>query len=71
MVITEFFTPVSEQVMNYSFTVDDPETYEQPWSAEIPMNRTSDRLYEYACHEGNYSLSGVLAGARLDEVQGE
>lgn len=70
-VITERFTPVSEQVMNYSFTVDDPETYEQPWSAEIPMNRTSDRLYEYACHEGNYSLSGVLAGARLDEVQGE
>ncbi|MCG8413550.1 MAG: hypothetical protein MI746_04960 [Pseudomonadales bacterium] len=71
MQITEWFTRVSENVINYKFTVSDPETFLQDWSAEIPMNRTNDRLYEYACHEGNYSLPGVLAGARLDESQAE
>lgn len=67
--LTEKFTRVSETVINYSFTAEDPDTFMQPFSAEIPMNLTDDILYEYACHEGNYSLSGVLAGARLDETQ--
>jgi hypothetical protein len=69
--ITERFTRVSDDVINYRFTIHDPDTFVQDWSAEIPMNRTQDRLYEYACHEGNYSLPGVLAGARLDEVESE
>ncbi len=69
--ITERFTRVSDDVINYRFTISDPDTFVQDWSAEIPMNRTQDRLYEYACHEGNYSLPGVLAGARLDEVESE
>ncbi len=69
--ITEWFTRVSENVINYKFTVSDPDTFLQDWSAEIPMNLTNDRLYEYACHEGNYSLPGVLAGARLDENQAQ
>lgn len=67
--ITERFTRVSDDVINYRFTIHDPDTFVQDWSAEIPMNRSNDRLYEYACHEGNYSLPGVLAGARLDEVE--
>ncbi|PCI82409.1 MAG: hypothetical protein COB20_00030 [SAR86 cluster bacterium] len=67
--ITERFTRVSDTVMNYSFTAQDPDTFVQPFSAEMPMNLTDDILYEYACHEGNYSLPGVLAGARLDEAQ--
>jgi hypothetical protein len=67
--ITERFTRVADNVMNYSFTAEDPDTFAQPFSAEIPMNLTDDILYEYACHEGNYSLPGVLAGARLDEAE--
>jgi hypothetical protein len=69
--ITERFTRVAEEIINYSFTISDPETFQQDWTAEIPMNMTDDKLYEYACHEGNYSLPGVLAGARLDESQSE
>jgi hypothetical protein len=67
--ITERFTRVSDNVMNYSFTAEDPDTFVQSFSAEMPMNLTDDILYEYACHEGNYSLPGVLAGARLDEAE--
>lgn len=67
MRVTERFTRVGVDRINYSFTVNDPDTFEAPFSAEIPMVLTSDRLFEYACHEGNYSLSGVLAGARIDE----
>lgn len=66
--VVERFTRVSENTINYSFTASDPETFVSTFSAEIPLNLTEDRLYEYACHEGNYSLPGVLAGARLDEV---
>jgi hypothetical protein len=53
--------------MNYSVTVTDPDTFSRPWTAEIPMLRTQDKLYEYACHEGNYALQGILAGARVQE----
>ncbi|MEX0964867.1 MAG: hypothetical protein WDZ52_12580 [Pseudohongiellaceae bacterium] len=67
--ITERFTRVAENVLNYSFTAHDPDTFVQSFSAEMPMNLTDDILYEYACHEGNYSLPGVLAGARLDEAE--
>lgn len=67
MQVTERFTRVAANRINYSFTVNDPDTFVQPFTAEIPMNLTNDKLYEYACHEGNYSLPGVLAGARLDE----
>ena len=67
----ERFTRVGDNTINYSFTINDPDTFVQQWSAEIPMQRTQDKLYEYACHEGNYSLPGVLAGARLDEVEAE
>ncbi len=68
--VTERFSRVADNIINYAFTIDDPETYSQSWSGEMPLNMTDDRLYEYACHEGNYSLSGVLAGARLAESEG-
>ena len=67
--VTERFTRVADNIINYGFTVEDPDTYTRSWSAEMPLNLTDDRLYEYACHEGNYSLSGVLAGARLAESE--
>jgi len=66
--VVERFTRVADGTINYSFTASDPKTFIRPFTAEMPLNRAEDRLYEYACHEGNYSLPGVLAGARLDEV---
>ncbi len=67
--ITERFTRVDEGTILYEFTVDDPTTYTEPWGGEIPFNRFDDFLYEYNCHEGNYSLAGVLSGARYEEAQ--
>ncbi|MDT8427760.1 MAG: hypothetical protein RQ757_03225 [Pseudomonadales bacterium] len=68
--VTERFTRVAEDTLNYSVTINDPETFVQPWTLEIPMHITTDRMYEYACHEGNYALPGVLAGARIEEQEG-
>ena len=51
----------------YEFTVADPATWTRPWTAAIPMSLTAGPIYEYACHEGNSSLAGILAGARADE----
>jgi hypothetical protein len=65
--VVERFTRVDPETIRYQFTVDDPSTWAVPWSAEIPMVRTSDRVYEYACHEGNYAMESILRGARLEE----
>lgn len=65
--VTERFTRVSPQQILYKFTVEDPTTFSAPFSGELPMNATPEKLYEYACHEGNYALPGILAGAREEE----
>ncbi len=70
MKVTERFTRVADDVIHYQFTVEDPENYAQTWSGELPMNATEDRLFEYACHEGNYALPGILAGARTADAEG-
>jgi hypothetical protein len=67
--VTERFTRTAPNQILYQFTVDDPSTYAQPYSGELNMNATRDNLYEYACHEGNYALPGILAGAREEETQ--
>ena len=67
MKVTERFTRVDEETILYEFTVDDPTVYTEPWGGEVPFRRFNDLLYEYACHEGNYSFSGVLGGARYQE----
>jgi hypothetical protein len=51
----------------YEFTVNDPAAFTAPWTAQIPARRTDDLIYEYACHEGNEGLAGILAGARAAE----
>jgi hypothetical protein len=68
--VTERFTRVADDQVLYEFTVDDPKIYSQPWRAEMAMNQSTGSLYEYACHEGNYALPGILAGARRDEARG-
>lgn len=68
--VTERFTRWSEDQIIYEFTVDDPKIYRQPWRAEMVMNRARSDLFEYACHEGNYSLPGILQGARKNDRLG-
>src|SRR5262245_27953644 len=65
--VVERFTRVSVDKITYQFTVDDPNTWTRPWSAEIPMLATNGPLYEYACHEANYGLVDILRGARFTE----
>ena len=67
MRVTERFTRVDEETILYEFTVEDPTMYTQAWGGEIPIKKFDAMLYEYACHEGNYSLAGVLSGARYQE----
>jgi hypothetical protein len=66
--VTERFTRVDDKTLLYRFTVEDPSTWERPWTGEYPWVASSEPLYEYACHEGNYSLESILKGARLDEA---
>jgi hypothetical protein len=56
-----------QATLRYEFTVDDPETFARPWTAAIEMTRTDDRIFEYACHEGNHALPNILGGARFEE----
>ena len=67
MRLTERFTRIDENTLLYQFTVDDPESFVRPWSGEIPMKKAPGPIYEYACHEGNYSLSNTLSAARAEE----
>ncbi len=68
--LIERFTRTGPGILLYEFTVDDPTAFTKPWRAEIPMIASQGPLFEYACHEGNYGLAGVLAGARTDEKNG-
>ena len=65
--VVERFTRVSEEQIVYEFTVDDPAYYSQPWHGELSFLSTPSKVYEFACHEGNYAMSGILAGARRAE----
>ena len=65
--VIERFTRIDEETILYEFTVEDPTMYTQPWGGEIPIKKLHARVYEYACHEGNYALANVLSGARYQE----
>mgnify|MGYP000520354354 CR=1 FL=1 len=69
-VVTERFTRWSKDQILYEFSVNDPDILDRPWKAEMSLNLTDDVVYEYACHEGNYSLPGILAGAREHDRRG-
>ncbi len=69
--LVERFTRVGADTLLYEFTVEDPTTWTRPWTAAVPMTKTQDHLYEYACHEGNYGMFGILGGARADEKAAE
>ena len=64
--VVERFSRVDKNTLLYQFTVDDP-TWTESWSGEYPWPASEDKVYEYACHEGNYALGGILRGARVLE----
>jgi len=66
--LVERFTRVDAETLEYEFTVHDPEIWTAPWTATVPMRRSDKPLYEYACHEGNYSVPNILAGERALEA---
>ena len=68
--VTERFTRWDGGQLLYEFTVDDPAMYSQPWKGEMSFNVSQKPTYEYACHEGNIGLYGILAGAREFEAEG-
>ena len=67
--IVERFTRIDADTLLYEFTVDDPDTFTQPFTAVIPMKHSDAPLFEYACHEGNHAMTNLLAGARALESQ--
>jgi len=66
-VLVERFTRADDRSLSYTFTVTDPTVFTKPWSAEVPMTRVDGFVIEYACHEGNYAMPNILAGARAEE----
>ena len=68
--VIERYTRVSREQIFYEFEVNDPVYYTQSWRAEMSLNAREESVYEYACHEGNYAMEGILRGARHQEAQG-
>lgn len=65
--VTECFTRTGPERLEYEITINDPGTWTKPWSLMIPWQRSNKPIYEYACHEGNIGLEGILAGTRAEE----
>jgi hypothetical protein len=68
MQLVERFTRIGPDSLLYEFTVNDPTAWTRPWTAQVNMTKRQFPIYEYACHEGNYGLAGILRGARADEA---
>jgi hypothetical protein len=67
--LVERFSLDDADTLRYEFTVTDPGTWTKPWTASVPMARSAGLIYEYACHEANYGLEGVLKGGRFADKQ--
>jgi hypothetical protein len=65
--LVERFSRVDPDTLLYEFTVDNPSAFSRRWSAAVPMTRSAEQMYEYACHEGNYGMMNILRAARYDE----
>jgi len=68
--VTERFTRTGPDEIEYDFTVDDPGLYSRPWRGEMVFHTAAGRMFEFACHEGNYSLPGILAGGMKEKAEG-
>ena len=69
--LIERFKRVDADTLVYEFTITDPTVWTKPWSVSLPMTKSQEQLYEYACHEGNYGMKNILSGARAAEKAGE
>ena len=69
--VVERLTRPDAETLMYEFTIDDPTAFSTPWTASFPMMRSTEQMYEYACHEGNFGLLDILKGARFDEQAGK
>ena len=67
MTLVERFRRVDDTTLEYEYTVTDPETWTAPWTVNLPMVLNTEAMFEYACHEGNYSMEAMLGGARAEE----
>ena len=65
--VIERFKRTSENEILYQFEVNDNKAYRDTWKGEMPLRSTNEKIYEYACHEGNYAMANILAGAREEE----
>ena len=68
--LVEKFRRVSDDTLEYYVTIDDPTVWTKPWTLMIPLKKTGEEMFEYACHEGNYGLPAILRGARAQEAEG-
>ena len=68
--LTKRFQRVDENTLLYDYTVDDPTIFTRSFTVAVPMRRSDEPMFEYACHEGNYGLLNILRGARTDELAG-
>ena len=71
LVLVERFTRVAPDVLRQELTLTDPDTWESPWTVELLLDRSQEAIFEYACHEGNYAMGGILGGARAEERAAE
>lgn len=71
MQLVEKIWLIDTDTLGYEFTITDPTTWTEPWTVMFPMKRNTEPMYEYACHEGNYSMAGVLGGWRRLEALGQ
>lgn len=62
------FTRVGPGVMTYAFTIDDPTMWKRPWTATQTLRKSDSAIFEYACHEGNYSVPNMLGDARMTDI---
>ena len=69
--IVERFTRADAKTLVYRFTIEDPGTWDKPWTGEYTWPSTDEKMYEYACHEGNYAMGNILRGARLKEKESD
>ncbi len=69
--VIERFTRVAPDIVEYVVTFDDPDTWARPWTLMIPLKGSEESIFEYACHEGNYAIAGILSGARAEEAVAE
>ena len=67
--VTERFTRIDADTIDYQYTVEDPNTWTRPWTAAVPMRKVPGPIYEYACHEGNYGLPNILRAQRVEDAK--